>query len=313
MGLSPSKSKTKTSSSSTATTTPQVPSWLSQPYQDYVGQVNQWSQQGPSMFGPSGLQQQAFAGASGLNGSGSQNVTDAASATRDLMGYNPQAVSAESAADYMGRYQNPWENEVVARSLADQQEFYNKAISQGQGAATQAGAYGGSRHGVADSLTAASSIKSAGDLAAQLRAAGFNTALSAGQQDAGRAQEASQFNSTMGMTGQQFRAQLAQQLGQLGLSGDANARANLGLMSELGEQERNIAMQNDPHNAQGMQLAQLMALLAGANPELFTGQTGTQTGTSTTTTPTGGWLAQLGSMFQGMGNMGISFNAGGKG
>lgn len=67
--MSAKKSKTTSSQTTnqTATTTPNTPSWLQQPWQDYTGKVNDLMKSGqPLTTGPSELQQQAFSGAANL-------------------------------------------------------------------------------------------------------------------------------------------------------------------------------------------------------------------------------------------------------
>lgn len=67
--MSAKKSKTTSSQTTnqTATTTPNTPSWLQQPWQDYTGKVNDLMKSGqPLTTGPSDLQQQAFSGAANL-------------------------------------------------------------------------------------------------------------------------------------------------------------------------------------------------------------------------------------------------------
>lgn len=67
--MSAKKSKTTSSQTTnqTATTTPNTPSWLQQPWQDYTGKVNDLMKSGqPLTTGPSELQQQAFTGAANL-------------------------------------------------------------------------------------------------------------------------------------------------------------------------------------------------------------------------------------------------------
>ncbi len=70
-----SKSKSKTTSNQTtnqtATTTPNAPSWIAQPWQQYTGQVSDLMNSGqPLIAGASPLQQQAFNNAANLSGGG---------------------------------------------------------------------------------------------------------------------------------------------------------------------------------------------------------------------------------------------------
>jgi hypothetical protein len=76
---------------------------------------------------------------------------------------------------------NPYENEVVQRSLADVSGALDTQRLRDRQAATAARAFGGSRQGVQESLTNAAAIKQAADTAAQLRAAGYGQAAQLAQ------------------------------------------------------------------------------------------------------------------------------------
>lgn len=103
--MSAKKSKTTSSQTTnqTATTTPNTPSWLQQPWQDYTGKVNDLMKSGqPLTTGPSELQQQAFTGAANL--APSQNFDwatqlglkagTAGANTATATGYNPATGTA---------------------------------------------------------------------------------------------------------------------------------------------------------------------------------------------------------------------------
>lgn len=92
----------------------------------------------------------------------------------------------QTAAEGMAAYQNPYEDQVVQASMRD---IGNKGLQMQNtlGAqATAAGAFGGSRHGIAEAELAKSTQQQMLDQAARLRQQGFNTALGASQADLGR-------------------------------------------------------------------------------------------------------------------------------
>jgi hypothetical protein len=88
-----------------------------------------------------------------------------------------------TSAGLIGQYMNPYEDSAIQASLGDLDRFRQMAVSQTGDAAQSAGAFGGSRHGVAESLTNADFGRQAGLLSANMRAQGFNTALGAAQQE----------------------------------------------------------------------------------------------------------------------------------
>lgn len=305
MGLSGSKQKTTSTSTGTATTTPQIPSWIQGPASQYFGQVGNLLTSNPGgVSNPaSPLQQQAFSGASGLGGF-NQALRDAMSGTRGLMSYTPDSVTAGQLRDTdLNPYMNPYTQEVIDTSVADLERARQGIITSTQGAATRAGAYGGSRHGVADAETNTGFLRDVGGLVANLRNQNFNQAQGAAQFDIANRLGADQFNVNSGLQGAQFRGNMASQLGQQGLAQDANSRANLDMQAALGAQQRDIANQNDPTQQRLMYLAQL-AQLMGINPSNFIGQTVNSSGTQTgTTSQNGGLLGGLGTLFSGIGSI----------
>lgn len=117
-------------------------------------------QQGQSVAGALPVRQ--FAGFNPLYTAGEQQVTNEA--------LNP--FTGESIQQFM----NPYENEVVQRSLADIGGALDIQRIKDRQAATAAKAFGGSRQGVQESLTNAAAIKQAADTAAQLRYGGYGQA-----------------------------------------------------------------------------------------------------------------------------------------
>lgn len=305
MGLSSSKSKTSSRSSSSATSTPSLPSYLQGPANSIYGQIGDLASSGyrGSVNPATANQTSAFNGATNLGGMNAA-LGEAIGGTRGLMNYTPSNVTAgQLASTDMSAYMNPYTNEVIDRSLSDLERGRQGAISNTQGQATAAGAFGGSRHGVADSLTNREFADSAGSLSANLRNAGWNTALGAAQFDIGNRLGADQFNSQQGLAGANFRLGAANQLGSQGMAQDANTRANLGTQADLGAQERDINQQNDPQEAYMRYLAQLQALY-GINPNslIQQNQTGQSSGTQTTSSSPSG-VDMLGTIFQGISSL----------
>jgi len=110
---------------------------------------------------------------------------------RQFAGFNPlyqageELVTNEALTPFTGesiqQFMNPYENEVVQRSLADVSGALDTQRLRDRQAATAARAFGGSRQGVQESLTNAAAIKQAADTAAQLRAAGYGQAAGLAQ------------------------------------------------------------------------------------------------------------------------------------
>lgn len=85
----------------------------------------------------------------------------------------------------IGQFMNPFTSAVTARTMDDMNRARMMTMNQNGAQATQAGAYGGSRHGIADAETNRAFFDQAGNMAANLNMQGFNTALGAAQQQQG--------------------------------------------------------------------------------------------------------------------------------
>jgi len=110
---------------------------------------------------------------------------------RQFAGFNPlytageQQVTNEALTPFTGasiqQFMNPYENEVVQRSLADIGGALDIQRLRDRQAATAARAFGGSRQGVVESLTNAAALKQAADTASQLRYGGYGQAAQLAQ------------------------------------------------------------------------------------------------------------------------------------
>jgi hypothetical protein len=243
--------------------------------------------------------------ATGIGGAGQQTTNRAAELALAEAGYTPQQIQAMTGAQYMGAYQNPYEQQVVQGTLADIERQRQISQQAQQARATGARAFGGSRQAVAESIANEDYMRQAANTAAQLRSAGFTTAAGFGQTDAARAMEAARANAANQIAGAGIRQTAVGQLGALGAQ-----QQNLGM---TGAQAVMTAEQQRQQLAQ----ARLDAARGLASERL--GLTGSALGQNvpnlggTTTSPIyrnqlagglGGALggAQLGSILGGAGN-----------
>jgi hypothetical protein len=289
------KEKTSSTSTGTATTTPNVPGWIQGPAQNLYGQVGGLMGQTPSTIGPSNLQNQAYSGASGLGLNSA--LSDAMSGTRGLMDYSPDSVQAGQLSNTdLSSYMNPFTNEVINAAQNDFTNANDLGLNSLR-SMTPNGAYGGSRQAVSAGQLVGDNTRNFANTVAQLRQGNYQNAQQAAQFDIGNRFSADQFNSNAGLQGAQFRGNMASQLGQQGLAQDGNSRANIATQSALGDQQRAIAQENDPQNAQIRQLQQLAQIL-GISPDMFIGQqidsSGRSTGQSSSSNPWGALGTLLG-------------------
>lgn len=156
--------------------------------------------------------------------------------------FQPQSLATAN----LGAFQNPFEQQVVQNTLGDIERQRQMAVNDVGLQATRAGAFGGSRQGVAEALTNEAAMRQAGNVGAQLRSQGFGQAQQAAQQD--------------------IQNQLAaQQLG-LGAAGQLGNLANLGF--GMGQQIQGQQAQ------QGAQQQALQQALIDAARSQFAGFAG---------------------------------------
>jgi len=109
---------------------------------------------------------------------GSFNVNQAAAGgLQQAMQGTQQAMAGPN----IGQFMNPYNRMVTATTLGDLESQRQMAANTTGAQASAANAFGGSRHGVADSLTNAAFAKQGAETFGNLQQQGFNTALNAAQ------------------------------------------------------------------------------------------------------------------------------------
>lgn len=89
---------------------------------------------------------------------------------------------AAAAGPNIGQFMNPYTSMVTGQTLQDMERQRQMAVNQTAQQATQAGAFGGSRHGVAEALTNEAAMRQGAQAFANLQQQGFGQALGAAQQ-----------------------------------------------------------------------------------------------------------------------------------
>lgn len=288
MGLS--SKKTTTTQNSTQTTTPNNPSWVTDPIQSLTGQISQLGSTNPQSYvtGPSTLQQQAFGqggqtlgNVSGLFGDARGAVDSATSAQTPMISGNLSA----SLLDNLQAYVNPELNNVVRTSLEgyDQDAGAKRAQYAAQGAKNNA--FGGSRYALGESALLSDLTRGRAATEAGLRSNAYDKAFSYSNMDAQRRQDAALQTALANQSSQNSALDRylsgANILGSLGSAQDASNRANIGLLSDLGGTQRDIAQSQATAPISLLQVQQ--ALLSGLPLSQFMGSTttGQSSGTQT--------------------------------
>ena len=179
------------------------------------------------------LQQQAFAAAPQMFGSYApfiQGAGGAAQAGLGALGGGLGMLADPTQA--IGMFMSPYQTEVIDRAMADIGRA-GEIQRRGIGAkAVGSGAFGGSRQAIAESELGRNVLDRQANIAAQLRNQGFGQALTASQKAA----------QLMGGLGQAFGT-LAGTTADIGRVGSELGRADLGMLSQLGEVGRRYQQQ----------------------------------------------------------------------
>jgi hypothetical protein len=152
------------------------------------------------------------------------------------------SVSAQNvrAGQLAGRdlsaYTNPFETNVVDAALGDIERSRQMAANQLGAQASAAGAFGGSRQGIAEAETNRAFAEQAAKTASGLRQAGFTQAQGMAQADIGTAQQAALANQQAGLQAGTTTAQLQQQ-------GALSNQAALNAAGQFGASAQNLASQ----------------------------------------------------------------------
>jgi hypothetical protein len=220
-----------------------------------------------------------------------------------LAGYTPEQVQAgQFAGSDMSAYMNPYTGQVVDTTMAALERQRQQAIGQGQAQAQQAGAFGGSRHGVANALTNEAALRQAAETSAGLYGQGYQQAAALRMGDIENQLKANLANQQAGLQGADLRrmsalggAEVARQAQQANLQSALAAQQ----AGQINEQKRQAMLQDkyarfqERRDYPQKQLDIMLRALSGTPSGI---------GTQTTTGPAGNpFLAGLGGAIGGAG------------
>jgi len=179
-------------------------------------------------------------------------------------------------------FMSQYEDAAVQQALSDiarQGELQEQQIGA---QAVQAGAFGGSRQAVAEQELARNVLEQQGRTAAQMRAAGYQSAADRAQQSfeqsQNRQQNVAQLTGQLGQIGVGASAQAAEAAGRLGLSAEELAQRGALQGAQLGMSGEQFAAANSQAIAQtGLNIEQLAAQ-TGMNAQQLAGQMANQAG-----------------------------------
>jgi hypothetical protein len=193
------------------------------------------------------MQKQAQAGAANLQTPGQFAPASTMAGLSGLGSMTAGAQYAQQATDpnSVGAYMNPYLQQSLAPQLQLLNQQYGIEQAKQQGAATQAGAFGGSREALMSGLNSQNQ-----NLAQQkMISEGYNQAFN-------QAQQAQQFGANLGLQGYNQGIQAAGQLGQLGTQQLAADTSVLGTQAQFGAQQQAQQQQAIDQAVQNYQNAQ---------------------------------------------------------
>lgn len=153
------------------------------PYAQGIADREFVGHEGDRVAGLTSLQDQALTGYGSLD-AGSKAYGQASDIYGDLGGFQGQNLDAAQIADAdMGRYMSPYTQNVIDASLRTLGGAQEQALNQQGAQASRAGAFGGSRHGVAEAETRKAYGQQASDLVTNQMQQAFMNAQGMAQQD----------------------------------------------------------------------------------------------------------------------------------
>jgi hypothetical protein len=271
----------KSQGNQTVTNKTTLPEWYTGPAKAMMDQAQAAAAniakpyQGNTVAGLDPITGQAINRTAANMGSTNAAFAQAGQTAANVGGYTPQNFLSGN----IGAYMNPYIQNVENAALGNMDRAYRQNINTIGDQALTAGAFGGSRQGVAEGVAASENARQMGDLSAQLRAQGYGQASGQMTADMDRALTGQRLN----LEGAQMQGNLAgagqsaylQSLQQAMAAGQINQSQAQALLDQ--NASRYDAMANIPAN----QLNLMLAALSGTQVPT----------TSTTKTPTSGnWL-----------------------
>lgn len=264
MSIGKGHSSTNQQQTSTQALDPQVKAALLQNYGDAknVAAANSTPYSGQLVAPMNDGQMQGLSALStvGASGVGNSTLNSAVGAQQGLTGFAPTTVNAAqlSGAD-LSKYMNPFTQDVTNTTLNDLERSRQIANVSNDAQATQAGAFGGDRSAVLNSLTNEGYARTAASTLAGLNQANYTNAQGAAQGDiaaqnqvglanqqagiqgAGVRQAAT--SGLAGMSAQQLQQALAQAQAQITAGNQYQTQAQNVNASNLGQYQQNFQNQ----------------------------------------------------------------------
>jgi len=186
-----------------------------------------------------------------LQGSSAPGINTAQVMAARAGNYTPSQVAAGNFLQgNVNAYMNPYTNAVIDSSLSRLNDQTQLGVNNINANAQRAGAFGGSRHGVAEGIARSEGARAAGDLSANLYNQSFNTARDTMMQDQNRALQGDMSNQAAGLSAANLQNQAAANYGNLVNTGSQLRGRELALLDASGQQQQAYSQQglDDQYN-----------------------------------------------------------------
>lgn len=233
----------------------------------------------------------------------------AVAGTQGILGNTVAPVNTATIAGAdLSPYLNPYTQNVINTTIADQERARQIANVNNDQQASAAGAFGGSRSGVLNSLTNDAYDRNTGSLLAGLNRDNYNNAMDLAGQDVASQNNMGQFNANLGLQNNTQQLGAAGQLADLNNNGLSLATQQGGLLGAVGDaqQQQHQTELTNAYNAylQGQQMTVAQQnLLNSALGMIPIQQTVNSSGTNTQTQTPGltDYISAGGSLLSGIG------------
>tara|TARA_Y100000361_G_C11160578_1_gene347059 strand:+ start:3956 stop:4807 length:852 start_codon:yes stop_codon:yes gene_type:complete len=171
----------------------------------------------------------------------SRGITDAMGATAQASGFQQAPIETRVLADMnLSPYENKYQDQVINQTIDDMARANKIAGNIQDTRFGQAGAYGGSRHGIADAEMQRNFLDRVGATVGNLRSQGFDRATNLATGDLNRMYQTDAYNIGLGERAQDRAMQGAQQYANLGRQGFDMGQTVLKNMQQQGNVEQLI-------------------------------------------------------------------------
>jgi hypothetical protein len=269
-------------------------------------------------FNPTQYRAQGLFSALGTDPSFMNNANKATAAIGGVLGGStgqPYSASQLAGMD-LSQYQNPYTKDVINTTLDSQEHARQMQRVADNASATAAHAFGGSRQGVADSLTNSEYDRNTAGLLAGLNQANYGQAQQSALSDIGAQNAAKQFNVNSGLQDASLKLNAAGALQSANNNALATGTQQAGLLGAVGDvqqQQQQTELSNAYQNwLAGQQMTvtqqQMLNSALGLMPAQQTiNSSGTGSANKTSSPGVTDILGGIGSAGMGLGSMGLGF------